>query len=242
MLKYATMTNIGSRDVNEDAIGVFEKEGSCCFVVCDGLGGHGMGDAASQNVRDVFEEVFNKTDNLRDFLTHAFDAGQEKLLSEQSKLHVVQRMKTTAVALVSDNKKAYIGHVGDSRLYIFGRDKIITRTMDHSVPQMLALTGQIKEEEIRNHPDRNILLKVMGIKWEKPMYELMPSVKLSKCRAFLLCTDGFWEFIEDRDMCETLKRSESPKQWLEEMEQLVRANGMGKKMDNYSAIAVWNEK
>ena len=104
---------------------------------------------------------------------------------------------------------------------------------------MLALSGEIKESEIRHHPDRNILLRVIGIDWEEPMYALLPRVPLSKCQAFLLCSDGFWELIEEKTMCELLKKAGSVEEWLDSMVRVVRENGAGTDMDNNSAVAVW---
>ncbi|MBP5417129.1 MAG: serine/threonine-protein phosphatase [Clostridiales bacterium] len=242
MLKYATITNNGSRDVNEDSLGAYEKDGNFGFIVCDGLGGHGMGDLASQCVRDTFDDQFHKADDMVNFLGQTFITAQQILMEEQEKRRAGNKMKTTAVALVTDEKHAYICHVGDSRLYVFSKNKVKTRTIDHSIPQMLVLSKQIKEKEIRFHKDRNILLRVMGVEWEEPMYELMAPMDLKKCQAFLLCSDGFWELIEEDEMCSLLKKATTPEEWLAEMECVVKANGLGKNMDNYSAIAVWNEK
>ena len=232
----------GSRPKNEDTIGCFINGANRCFVVCDGLGGHGMGDAASQLVVDVFENQFLKTADMKEFLPVAFTAAQQILLSEQIERNAKRKMKTTCTALVTDEKFAYIGHVGDSRLYVFQKNKVKMRTLDHSIPQMLVLSKEIKESEIRNHPDRNVLLRVMGIDWEKPMFELETPLKLKKTQAFLLCSDGFWELIEEADMCRLLQNASSAKDWLDQMSQLVRQNGEGRNMDNYSAIAVWNTK
>ena len=106
---------------------------------------------------------------------------------------------------------------------------------------MLVLAHEIKESQIRNHPERNTLLRVLGVDWEEPMYELMAPVPLKKCQAFLLCSDGFWELIEEDQMCDLLKRSATVQQWLKEMAQVVRENGRDRNMDNNSAIAVWVE-
>ena len=240
MLTFATTTNIGGRKINEDSIGVFKNEAGTCFLVCDGLGGHGMGDVASGIVKDVFEDIFSKTDDLVNFTGETMSAAQEILMMEQSARNEKRKMKTTAVVLVVDDKTAYIGHIGDSRLYAFSRNKVKFRTLDHSVPQMLALSREIKESEIRYHPDRNLLLRVMGTEWDSPMYELHEPVPLKKFQAFLLCSDGFWELIEEKEMCSLLKKSKSVEEWLNKMEEVVRQNGANKDMDNFSAIAVWN--
>lgn len=242
MLLFSYITNKGSRNINEDSVGCFSNGANRCFVVCDGLGGHGMGDVASQIVVDVFESQFKQTSNMADFMPNAFEAAQSILLSEQAERNAKMKMKTTCVALATDEKNAYIGHVGDSRLYVFNKNKVKYRTLDHSIPQMLVLSKEIKESEIRNHPERNYVLRVMGIDWEDPMYEISPSIKLKKCQAFLLCTDGFWELILEEDMCRLLAESDSSEEWLEKMAEIVKKNGEGKNMDNYSAIAVRNVK
>ena len=190
-ITYSTYTDKGGRDINEDSIGVFQNAGNLCFVLCDGLGGHGMGDAASSLVVEVFKDQFSKTDDLVNYLGQAFLASQDILIAEQKARNAEKKMKTTAVSLVTDGNTAYIGHIGDSRVYAFNKNKVKTRTLDHSIPQMLVLSKEIKESEIRNHPERNIVLRVMGIEWEEPMYELMVPIPLKKCQAFLLCSDGF---------------------------------------------------
>ncbi len=240
-MKYAVFTNKGDREINEDAVGYYENGNNFCFILCDGLGGNGMGDVASGLVKDVFIDQFSKTDDMVNFLGQTFSAAQQILMTEQADRHATQKMKTTAVALVTDEKSAYIGHIGDSRLYMFKNNKVKLRTLDHSIPQMLVLSKEIKESEIRNHPDRNIVLRVMGIEWEEPMYELMQPVSLKKCQAFLLCSDGFWELIEEDEMCRLLKKSLTPNEWLISMADVVKRNGKGCNMDNYSAIAVWNK-
>ena len=239
---YAVLTNQGEREINEDSVGVCENGVNNCFVLCDGLGGHGMGDIASSLVVNVFKDRFYKTDETVNFLSDAFYASQDVLMAEQKSRHAKAKMKTTAVAIATDDRNAYIGHIGDSRAYVFYKNKVRTRTLDHSIPQMLVLSREIKESEIRHHPDRNIVLRVMGIEWEEPMFELMVPIPLKKCDAFLLCSDGFWELIEEKEMCALLKKAKTVNEWLLSMAEIVRANGIGTNMDNYSAIAVWKNR
>ncbi len=242
MLKYALFTNAGGRDINEDAIGAFTNGDNHCFVLCDGLGGHGMGDIASHLVKDVFEDQFSRTDDMVNFLGQTFQVAQQILMMEQKEQHATLKMKTTCVSLVTDKKTAYIGHIGDSRAYIFNHGKVKTRTLDHSIPQMLVLSKDIKESEIRNHPQRNMVLRVLGIEWDDIMYDLMVPYPLRKAQAFLLCSDGFWELIDESSMCDLLKKASTPEEWINSMVEEIKQNGIGKNMDNYSAIAVWNVK
>lgn len=241
MLEYSTITNKGDRSVNEDSIAVIPsgKSGFAC-ILCDGLGGHGMGDVASGCVCDTFRNMLLGTTEMSGFLPVALRCAQANLMREQIRLNATTKMKTTAVALAVDDKKAYVAHIGDSRLYIFRKNKVMTRTLDHSVPQMLALCREIREDEIRNHPERSSVLRVMGIEWEKDMFDVMKPVPLRKCDAFLLCSDGFWELITEEKMCEYIKNSDSADEWLGMMTKEVRKNGKGREMDNYSAIAIRN--
>lgn len=237
-VSYSTYSDVGSRSINEDSIGAFSASNRECFVLCDGLGGHGKGDVASSITVMTVKSLFQKADKLQSFLADSFTASEEALLAEQRKTNEMHKIKTTAVILALDNKKAYAGHVGDSRLYVFYKKGTYIRTKDHSIPQMLVISGEIKENEIRNHPDRNILLRVLGVDWEEPMYELIKPIPLRKCRAFLLCSDGFWELIEEDEMCSLLQSSESSQEWLDRMVEIVKEKGKEKNMDNNSAIAV----
>ena len=233
---------MGSRLVNEDALGVFEKENKGCYILCDGLGGHGMGDVASNIVVQAFRDRFENGElGVRPEieLEKTFRVAQDILMDEQFARHAQNKMKTTAVACIVDGKKAYIAHVGDSRAYVFSRNKILKRTLDHSIPQMLAISGEISEKEIRNHKERNMLLRVLGVEWEKDMFDQMKPIPVRKIQAILLCSDGFWELIEDEDMCRFLADSSSVEEWMGKMIAEVNANGKGKDMDNNSAIGIW---
>lgn len=239
MITSFELTNRGDREINEDSIGVFEEGSRFCALVCDGLGGHGHGEIASALAVQEFKNTFELKENK--FLSTAFEKAQARILQEQNLRATKGEMKTTAVCLYVEGNRLAWGHIGDSRLYAFKKNKIKIHTYDHSVPQMLVYSRQIKEKQIRNHPDRNRLLKVLGTEWESTQYELSDWYDFDAFDSFLLCSDGFWELIEDKQMEKTLKRSETPQQWISQMTEIVRKNGAGKNMDNYSAIAVWIE-
>ena len=240
MITYASYTNAGSRPVNEDSLGVCTGADRSGFVVCDGLGGHGMGDEASQFVTEHILAAFEgskKVDN--EFLSRCFQSAQGALSQVQKERKLQDKMKTTAVCMTIQNNSAYAAYVGDSRFYAFGRSKVKCQSQDHSVPYRLYLSGQIDYDKIRNHPDRNLLMRVMGTNWDEPKYQLLRPMPLWKYHAFLLCTDGFWELITEQTMCALLKTASTAEQWLEAMVQEVQKNGEGKEMDNYSAIAIF---
>lgn len=243
MITSFAYTNVGGREVNEDSCIILENGEYYCFVLCDGLGGHGRGEVASGLVTEVFRDCFeNGIDNPEDFIPKTFEIAQNVLLSEQAAQKASNEMKTTATAVLIDSKNVYRGYVGDSRIYTFSGNKVKERTLDHSVPQMLVMAKEIKEKDIRNHPDRNRLLKVMGIEWERPQYQMEDTIGRKNCQAFLMCSDGFWELIEEKQMCKLLKKSTSVQEWVESMALVVQQNGAGKNMDNNTAIGIWVDK
>ena len=240
MLDIAAITKVGNRNINEDSIGYKERSNQGCFVLCDGLGGHGLGDVASRCVVDDILSNYEENGFDKKTFGMLFERAQKELLEEQAVRKATTKMKTTCVVLCIDGKDAHVGHVGDSRGYYFRRGKVKKRTLDHSIPQMLVKMKEIKESEIRNHPDRNTVLRVMGIPWDNKPYEFLRRIRMREKDAFLLCTDGFWELIEESDMERLFAESQNANEWIEKMEKIVIANGKDKKMDNYSAIAIWN--
>lgn len=241
-ITYEFFSNIGSRNVNEDCFKVAENDNGFCFVVCDGLGGHSGGDVASSLVAESICDSFNSNGDDEKFFELAFEKAQRDLLSEQIKLNDKYGMKTTAVALKISGNTFQYAHIGDSRLYHIRKNKVHKRTIDHSVPQMLALTGEIKEKEIRHHPDRNRLLRVAGIEWTSSKYDVSDKIELNENDAFLLCTDGFWESITEKEICKTRKKAKSANEWLNIMAEIVHKNGSCENMDNNSAIAIICER
>ena len=241
-MEYSIVSNVGDRDCNEDyASGILaegKKRQSGLFLLADGLGGHGKGEIASQFVVHSCMEYFFQSNISDNLIERSIEHANDGLLYLQRVQNVETEMKTTLVVLRIEEEKIYWAHVGDSRLYYFYKDKLITRTLDHSIPQMLALAGRIKERDIRNHPDRNKLLRVMGTDWEKPQYVVSDFVKRMDKQAFLLCSDGFWENIMEREMVKCLKKSKNAEQWIKAMNEIEQKRGQGLDMDNNTALAV----
>lgn len=241
MLKYASISKPGNRKCNEDYIQISSVSNRHCFVICDGLGGHGMGDIAAQIAGETFADILYSCEGVSDYMDRAFIEAQNKIMKHQMECNACNKMKTTAVCMLTDEDCAYIGHIGDSRFYAFSKNDTYIRTFDHSVPQLLVEAKTINESQIRNHPNRNMLLKVMGCKWDEPLYEIESKISLKDYQAFLLCSDGFWELIKENEMMSTLSESHAPEEWLSKMTAIVEHVGRGKEMDNYSAIAIFND-
>lgn len=241
------ITNKGNRECNEDAAAIYNGENNWAVIVADGLGGHGKGEVASNIATNVMKELFTKATNefeWSEFWKQYFPLCESRLVESQRETGQVSGIKTTVVAAgitpSEDGRKMVVhpAHVGDSRLYFFHRNKIRFQTLDHSVPQMLVFAGEIKPKEIRNHPDRNRLMKAMGQNTESVYYEEHDALIAVKGDALLLCSDGFWELITEKEMEKCLKKAKSAQEWAEAMEKIVVQSGQGRDMDNYTVITV----
>ena len=160
-MQYAIFSKKGNREYNEDYVMHRQDNNRFCFVLAEGLGGHGKGDLASKCVcESVLEDFENRDEEFN--LEKAIQNAQIKLLNCQQEMNCVTGMKTTIVILYIEKDYAQWAHIGDSRLYLWDKWRMVDRTYDHSVPQMLVYAKEIKEKEIRFHEDRNRLLRAMG--------------------------------------------------------------------------------
>lgn len=239
MVSFHTITHKGDRGHNEDCAAVFREHDRWCCVVADGLGGMGGGSEASacviETIKSCFEDNYLNERTLLDCCQEAHKAIKKR----KKELHQNGKMFSTVVLLYGDGERVYWSHSGDSRLYLFEGTDLVFRTKDHSVPQMLASCGEIKEEEIRFHSDRNRLLACLGVDEDEAKLSALGGMELKPGLFALLCTDGFWELIPEDQMTDTLLRSHSVKSWLEKMEEIVRGNPQTDDKDNYTAVGMW---
>lgn len=234
-------TNRGGREYNEDK-GAFAVKGKKCYaVIADGLGGHGGGDKASLEAvgtvtKCIREWQEGKPVTERD-MTEWFEKANQNVLAMQT---ADCRMKTTLALLCIDEEErmAHLAHLGDSRIYHFENGKYVFCTFDHSVSRMAVLAGEIEMKDIRFHEDRNKLLKAIGKAGDVKAETGVISLDRQSNHAFLLCTDGFWEYVTEKEMEQTLQSAASPKEWLGAMRGYLEKKA-GDENDNNSAIAVW---
>lgn len=241
VISFHQTSNVGNRQVNEDCVSVIYQDDSTCFCLCDGLGGHGNGDEASSFICSFITERFMESkSDLNTVLKSLVNDAQEALVKRKSEDPQKSNMLTTLCLLIISHNQANYIHVGDSRIYHFRDGKLKIRTLDHSVPQMLVSTGELKEKDIRFHEDRNRLLRAMGTSWTKEMFNIPDeTITLQPGDSFLLCSDGFWELINEDNMQKCLKKAKTSQEWIETMQAIVFKNGKNINMDNYSAIAIW---
>lgn len=237
----ASMSERGERENNEDCVAYTAADAGICAVICDGLGGHDAGEAASKCVCDSVIADFKKAPagaDIDELVCTLVQNAQDTLMKLQTELGKHGEMKTTVCCLLLQDGKAAAAYVGDSRIYRLRKNKVLVRSLDHSIPQYLARIGEIRERDIRHHPERNKLLRTMGSEWESPRYERMSLDHSMNGDAFLLCTDGFWEWIEDKEMGVMLRQASCCEEWLDKMKALIYTRARGKNMDNLSAIAL----
>ena len=229
----------GSRRENEDCTGVMHGDRFVCAALADGLGGHLGGATASHIVIDSCLE------DAKAWLAETeepdpgewIERAQSLLLEGQKKKLSLRNMKSTLCLWVSNARSVRWAHIGDSRIYHFRNGKVMERTLDHSVPQILVQAGQLEETQIRHHPDRNRVLRCMGMEWTGKPYVVSPMTEYCPGDAFLLCSDGFWENIPEEAMEEYLYASDSAAMWIRYMKKYIQNQEIAG-LDNYSAIGL----
>lgn len=227
----------GGRPVNQDCLETFEGGGRMCLTACDGLGAYAGSGEASEICSAYITRAFARhAGNVTaDAVTEFFRGAHESIVTAKSLDSSLGSSCTTAACVFADDADTLIAHIGDTRVYVFENGKIAMRTADHSVAQLAVERGRIDAEEIRFHKHQNKLTRVVGGKF----FVLPDFCALGRAAvsgdAFLLCTDGFWEYVTSAEMEEDIASSQKPAEALGKMEQrLLAAAPAGN--DNYSAI------
>lgn len=245
-LAFASLTDQGGRQRNEDSLGDWSSERLFYCVVADGAGGHGGGDTASAIVVDTvladlryltLAELPPTGERLAGALAHA----NANIVEEQAHGGPALRdMRSTAALLAIDRERhtAAWAHCGDTRLYCFRAGNIAAQTRDHSMVQDMVDARLISAEAARHHPRRNVLFSALGTLEGLSIAALPGTFELCARDAFLICTDGFWEYVEEADMMAMLAQTASPREWLEALAVHVRSHARAGN-DNFSASAVW---
>lgn len=231
-IEYSKFTSRGGRDNNEDCIGVSEN----IFIVSDGLGGHSCGEIASENVVEYLMSHYADIGQIDNNTLHGIIAATNGYLWNLKQEHPeYQDMAATVVAAFIRGTSFNYLNVGDSRMYFFRRARILCQSRDHSVTQLCVDTGEIRPKDMRFHEDRNKLTRVLGLNMELKINNQFDPFELQERDAFLLCTDGFWEYITEKQMMRCLRRSKSADQWMEHMLKCINKHTK-EGNDNLSAI------
>lgn len=232
----ASYSNIGGRDVNEDSSLVKSYGRGVIAAVADGLGGHGGGDIASSSalarLDELAEHAFPRSED--DFKKICLSLNEAVLAAQTDH----RRMKTTlAMAAVYEDTLSCV-HIGDSRIYHFRDKGIRYQSIDHSVSQLAVLSGEISSDQIRYHEDRSRLLRSIGSEEAAAPDIRIFDHTLLPGDAILLCSDGFWEYVLEKEMLHALSWTLSAKSWLNSMIRQLRRRTHEIDNDNNTAIAI----
>lgn len=234
IIDMAGITEKGGRNINEDSIlHILEKE-AFMLAIADGLGAHGGGDIASGTAISVAGNMFNREKRSVAFKS-VYNLYQEINQAIYAKQTDEIKMKTTFACLIAKKHRISISNLGDTRIYSFENEDISEITVDHSLSYEEVMKNGGTLDDVRNHPKRYILNAALGVsRMRRPdIYKRA----LKDSQAFLICSDGFWEFVYESDMTECLKTSGSSNEWLQKMIEIHHKRAY-EWHDNYSAIAV----
>jgi len=210
-LQASAVTHPGMvRPNNEDALYVNPEEG--ILSVADGMGGAAAGEVASS----IFiEQIHNIPDMLGkkqlegvEFVKDVFLAANRSIIQHVEKNPAHAGMGCTAELLIFCADGYVLGHVGDSRTYLFRHGIIRRLGRDHTLVQEQMDQGMLSLEEAASHPMKNVILRAVGIN-DTLMVDIIRG-KYQNGDIFLLCSDGLTDMIPDSQIAMILSHAESP--------------------------------
>jgi PPM family protein phosphatase len=237
-LKAFSITDIGERRrINQDY--VFCSESAIgklpnLFIVADGMGGHNAGDYASRFCVEFFKQQIEEStlEAPIALIEAAIRETNEALLKKAQEQTELEGMGTTLVAATIFDKEMYVANVGDSRLYVIGK-QIRQVTEDHSLVEAMVKTGELNRCEARVHPNKNIITRAIGtnITVEPDFFE----VSLEEGDTVLMCSDGLTNMLEDETIERIIRENADPETAAETLVKCANENG-GK--DNIAIVLI----
>ncbi|NLY73778.1 MAG: Stp1/IreP family PP2C-type Ser/Thr phosphatase [Firmicutes bacterium] len=228
-MRVAGRTDQGKvRELNEDAFGY--RDG--LFVVADGMGGHQAGEVASAIAVETILQA-DLSGDIKKALQTALETANKAILNQANRSEDFNGMGTTAAVLYLEKERAFITHVGDSRVYYLSGSVLKQLTSDHSLVNELVKTGEITVEEARTHPQRNILTRALG-SHETLDAEIL-EIEVAPGDKFLLCSDGLSGTVPETVIKEYLIREDDPEVIVDQL--INYANELGG-ADNITVILV----
>ena len=229
-MEYFSITDPGKvRERNEDTVAICENgTKEKLLIVADGMGGHKDGEKASHialnHITKRFESISsvgNKEDAINWIQTTVSEANVEifKYVTEHPQS---QGMGTTIVLAVLTPAFLLIGNIGDSSGYVYKNKKLHKITVDHTLVNLLVKSGELTEEEAKNHPKKNVLMKALGSSTNIEMDIF--NVELGVDGIFL-CSDGLTNMLSDAQIVKVLNDNTSIKEKLEKL--VFKANNRG---------------
>jgi protein phosphatase len=210
-IRYAAKTDVGmKRTHNEDYFSLIEDEQ--LFLVADGMGGHASGEVASKMAAETIGEFYQRTREDEDAtwpykmdrslsyvenrLVCAIKLANLRIFETSCRDIRYKGMGTTLVSTMVSGDKAYVGHVGDSRVYRVRQGQITQLTRDHSLLEdYKEAKPDMTEEEERNFPHKNVITRALGMR-ESVQVDIKAH-QIQSGDMFVLCSDGLSGMVPD---------------------------------------------
>lgn len=237
-MRSAYGTDVGKkRKNNEDALYVCDDESSInYFIVADGMGGHNAGEVASKNaIKEVAEFLNIQNEISQDTVLKAIEKANADIYEMSKTDKKLNGMGTTIVLAVADDENILIAHVGDSRAYLISDNNITRLTTDHSWVQELINSGTLTQSEAKDHPQKNVITRAIGISGDVKTDLLLRGWKEKDI--LLLCTDGLNTLVEDNEILEIIKNSSDLDKMVFKLIDLANTRGGN---DNITVVLVEN--
>jgi len=201
----ATGLHRGDRPYQQDQVEVLphpRAAGCLLAVVADGMGGKSGGRKAADQVILTARQLFERFDPSEESPTEllAQIATEAHLMIKLTAITAEEEPHSTLAGfLLEPNLSVAIAHAGDSRVYHFRGDRMLTRTSDHSFVQRLVDEGKITEEQANTHPQSNLLTGCLGTHQDPPK-TLTATERLEPGDSLLSCSDGLWHYFTPKEL------------------------------------------
>jgi PPM family protein phosphatase len=228
----------GGRSYQEDCQGHRVAGGILCLAVSDGAGGHGGGHIASElAVRAVLDQHAHEPTFLPETVARLIELAHRVVHSGQQKFPQYPDMRATLVIALCElaSGRILLGNVGDSRAYVLGAGGILLRTRDHSIAQQMIDAGMLAADRRERPRGGNVLFASLGMEEPPEPYVYELAAPIAGGESLLLCTDGFWEALDEQVVCEGVQTGNTVASTLAVLEsQLLGSIQPGH--DNYTAL------
>lgn len=229
-MKYAYITDPGKvRERNEDSVNIVKNaSGEILMAVADGMGGHKDGEVASSialnHIATRFKNI-SSVGNKEDAISWIQDIVKEAnaLIYKYVAEHAESTgMGTTMVLAILSKEFLLVGNIGDSSGYVIKNKKLHKVTIDHTLVNLLVKSGELSEEDAKNHPKKNVLMRALGasVDVEMDIFNVELGVE-----GIFLCSDGLTNMLDDRTIEKVINSDMDIEEKLDKL--IYKANNRG---------------
>ncbi len=233
MKSYGT-TNVGKVRIKNDDSFYCTDGRNGLYIVADGMGGYSGGKIASKLSVETVIDFFNEHHSINESNVNILMSNiKERLSKRASKNKKLDRMGTTLTCCFSKMNKFTCIHVGDTRAYLISNGMISQLTEDHTVVNFKYKMGEITDEEARNHPDKNVLLKAIV-----PYEDVQPDLfefELKEEDILIMCSDGLTKHLSRKDILDIAMQYHVPSVIGDKLQDMALKRGG---TDNISIVVV----